>query len=130
MISSWAAVWIERLGLLALCAAYLQGGVEKLLNFRAAVAEQARLGMVPPALFALAALLTELGGSVLVLSGLWRWVGALWLGGFTFMATLIADPFWRSTGPEREAAMDTFFEHVGLAGGFLLVAVIDLRDAW
>jgi uncharacterized membrane protein YphA (DoxX/SURF4 family) len=124
------SIWVERLALLALCSAYLQGGIYKLLDFPGAVTEQARLELRPPVLFALAAVITELAGSALVLSGYWRWVGALWLGGFTLVASLIADRFWRSSGAQRLIGMDTFFEHAGLAGAFLLVAVIDLRGAW
>jgi uncharacterized membrane protein YphA (DoxX/SURF4 family) len=121
--------WIWRLGLLGLCAAYLQGGLTKLLDFPGAIAEQQHFGLKPAMLFAVVVIITELGGSALVLSGWLRWVGALWLAGFTLMASLVANAFWAMPpGMERFAAANGFFEHLGLVGGFLLVAICDLRQ--
>ena len=46
--------------------------------------------------------------------------------GFTLMATLIANRFWAlPPGPERFMMANGFFEHVGLVGGFCLVAIWD-----
>lgn len=120
--------WPERLGRLGLCAAYLQGGLDKAFDFPAAIAEQAHFGLTPAPVFALAAIVTELVGSVLILSGILRWLGALWLAGFTLMATFLANAFWAlPPGMARFAAENTFFEHLGLIGGFLIVAAVDLR---
>jgi uncharacterized membrane protein YphA (DoxX/SURF4 family) len=63
----------------------------------------------------------------MVISGLFRWIGALALAGFTLMATLIALRFWEiAPGMDRMMATNAFFEHVGLAGAFLFVAAFDL----
>jgi uncharacterized membrane protein YphA (DoxX/SURF4 family) len=44
------------------------------------------------------------------------------------MATLIALRFWElAPGQERFMAANAFFEHLGLVGGFLLVAWHDLK---
>jgi Amidohydrolase family len=57
------------------------------------------------------------------------WLAALALGGFTLMATMIALRFWElSAGHERFMAANAFFEHIGLVGGFLLVAWHDLKS--
>jgi hypothetical protein len=69
------------------------------------------------------------GGSFLVLSGLYRWLGALGLFGFTLFASGLANQFWGVHGPQRIALENAFFEHIGLAGGFLLVAWHDLAAA-
>jgi uncharacterized membrane protein YphA (DoxX/SURF4 family) len=70
----------------------------------------------------------ELGASIMILTGFYRWLAALALGGFTLMATLIALRFWElPAGHERFMAANAFFEHLGLVGGFLLVAWHDLR---
>jgi uncharacterized membrane protein YphA (DoxX/SURF4 family) len=115
--------WAGRLALLGLCAPYLQGGVTKLADFPAAVAEQARFGLTPAAPFAAAVILTELGGSALVLTGWLRWLGALWLAGFTLAATLVANRFWElPPGTARFMTENGLFEHLGLAGGLLLAA--------
>ncbi len=64
----------------------------------------------------------------MVLSGLWRWLAALALAAFTLAATFIANRFWQATGVDRFALENGFFEHLGLVGGFLLVAWMDLRE--
>ena len=57
-----------------------------------------------------------------------RWLGALWLAGFTPIATLVANRFWELVPPSRFMAENQFFEHLGLIGGFLLVAWLDLDE--
>lgn len=121
------APWsVRALALLALTSAYLQGGLGKALDFPAALAEMAHFGLAPAAPFALAVIALELGGSALVLSGVLRWLGALALAAFTLAATFMANRFWEMAGPERFAAANGFFEHLGLAGAFVLVAWHDL----
>jgi len=76
----------------------------------------------------MAVIALELGASVMILTGLYRWLGALALAGFTLMATLIALRFWElPAGQERFMAANAFFEHLGLVGGFILVACYDLQ---
>jgi uncharacterized membrane protein YphA (DoxX/SURF4 family) len=113
---------LHGLALLALCAAYLEGGVTKLLDFPGALAEMQHFGLQPAAPLAVAVIVLELGASALVLSGHRRWLGALALGAFTVAASVIANDFWAMSGPDRTPAMHVFFEHLGLAGGFALVA--------
>lgn len=113
---------LHGLALLALCAAYLEGGITKLMDFGGALAEMQHFGLAPAAPLAVAVIALELGGSALVLSGHLRWLGALALGVFTVAASFIANDFWATTGPDRIPAMHAFFEHLGLAGGFALVA--------
>ncbi|MDA8052477.1 MAG: DoxX family protein [Rhodospirillales bacterium] len=120
--------WLDRLALLLLCAAYIEGGIDKLFDFPGAVAEQAHFGLVPSVPFAIATIVTELGGSALVLAGRLRWLAALWLAGFTFIASLTANAFWfMPPGGAKFMAENAFFEHLGLVGGFLLVLLQDLR---
>lgn len=116
------------IALLLLCAAYLQGGINKALDFSGAVAEARYFGLEPAALVALATIITELLASALILTGVLRWLGALWLAIFTLMATFIANRFWEVSMPQRFAMENAFFEHLGLIGGFLLVAWHDLRS--
>jgi uncharacterized membrane protein YphA (DoxX/SURF4 family) len=115
--------------LLGLCAAYLQGGVDKVLDFESAVAEVRNFGLEPAAPMAVATIITELCGSALILIGIFRWLGALWLAGFTLLATLAANRFWELAPASRFMAENQFFEHLGLIGGFLLVAWLDVRAA-
>jgi uncharacterized membrane protein YphA (DoxX/SURF4 family) len=112
----------------AICAAYIQGGLVKALDFNGAMAEMTHFGLQPAALFAGLVVVLELGASALILTGFYRWLGALALAGFTLAATLMANRFWEMTPPERFIGMNGFFEHIGLAGALLLVALYDLKE--
>lgn len=119
------AMFIARAGL---CLAFLYSGVAKLFDFPSAIAEQLHFGLQPPALFAVATIATQLGGSALVLftRGWSAVLGALGLAGFTLLATLIGHPFWNETGADHFRDLNSFLEHFGLIGGFLLIAVENL----
>ncbi|MFC3126006.1 DoxX family protein [Pseudoroseomonas globiformis] len=114
------------LGLLGLCAAYLQGGLNKLLDYPGAVAEAAHFGLPLPPLVAAATIALELIASLLVLTGRLRWLGALALCAFTLAATFIANRYWSlPPGQERFMMANAFYEHLGLAGAFLVVFAWD-----
>lgn len=51
---------VERLALLALCAAYIQGGLAKSFDFSGAIAEQTHFGVPLPGVAATATIVTEL----------------------------------------------------------------------
>lgn len=119
---------VRFLALLGLTSAYLQGGFNKAVDFDAAVAEMNHFGLAPAAPFAIAVIVLELGASVMILVGFQRWLGALALAGFTLMATFMANRFWElPVGPERFFMANSFFEHLGLVGAFVLVAWYDLQ---
>ncbi|SON53996.1 DoxX [Hartmannibacter diazotrophicus] len=121
------APFAGELALLALCAAYIQGPIVKLVDFSGAIAEMQHFGLTPAPVFAAVVIAFELAMSALVLTGYWRWFGALALAGFTLAATSLVLRFWElPPGLERSMAMNAFFEHVGLAGAFVLVAGQDL----
>ncbi len=127
MRNLFTAPWVRWLALLGLCAAYLQGGLNKAIDFPAAIAEMNHFGLSPAAPLAIAVIVLELGASVLILTGFYRWLGALALAGFTLFATFVALRFWEMGPPERFMAANSFFEHLGLVGGFVLVAWHDLQ---
>ena len=124
MLSTPVLRWIATL---FLCSAYLQGGLTKALDFNAALGEMKQFGLGPPAPLAVAVIILEIGASLSVLSGFFRWAGALMLGGFTLFATFLANRFWDTPLPRRYATENSFFEHLGLVGGFILVAWYDLQ---
>lgn len=111
--------------LLLLCSAYLQGGIDKAIDFPSALAEMQHFGLKPALPLAILTIIGEIGASLLILSGRFRWLGALFLAGFTLFATFIANRFWELDGAARFGAENGFFEHLGLIGAFLLVALAD-----
>jgi uncharacterized membrane protein YphA (DoxX/SURF4 family) len=121
-ILDWRWTWLAaRIGLTG---AYMLGGLSKLLDFQAAVAEQEHLGLHPGWIWATVAIAVELVGPALVISGRFVWLGAGALGVLTTIATFAADKFWATQGHERFMALNTFFEHIGLVAGFVMAALI------
>jgi uncharacterized membrane protein YphA (DoxX/SURF4 family) len=124
-ILSWPLVLpISRL---ALVSAFLIGGIQKLVDFDGAMAEQAHLGLQPAWLWAVAAVVVELGGSALVVLGRWVWLGAGGLGVLTAVAMLTANDFWARADHDRFMAMNAFFEHLGLIAGLVVLSILSLR---
>ena len=122
-ILDWKPTWF--IARLLLVGAYLLGGIVKLTDWQAAVAEQAHFGMSPPALWAALTIALELIGPLLILSGRLVWLGAGMLGVFTLLAAFTANAFWTMPmGQDRFMATNAFFEHLGLIGGFILAALV------
>ena len=121
-ILDWRITWFAVR--IALVSAYLFGGLVKLSDIPAAIAEQERFGLSPGWLWAYLTIAVELLGSTLVISGRWVWLGAGALGVLTAIAALAANRFWTSTGTERMMSANTFLEHLGLIAGFVLVALV------
>jgi uncharacterized membrane protein YphA (DoxX/SURF4 family) len=119
-ILSWS--WVLPISRIALISAFLIGGIQKLVDFPAAVAEQAHFGLQPAWLWAAAAIVVELGGSALVIFGRWVWLGAGALGVLTAVAMLTA------IGQDRFMATNAFFEHLGLVAGLVLISLLSLRE--
>jgi len=129
---SWIAAILSWPALLpiartALVSAFLIGGIQKLVDFPGAVAEQAHFGLQPAWLWATAAVIVELGCSVLVIFGRWVWLGAGGLGVLTAVAMFAANDFWVKAGHDRFIAVNDFFEHLGLVAGLVLVSVLSLH---
>lgn len=123
--------WLRRsewLALLALCAAYLEGGLFKLHDFAGAVVEMRHFGVAPAAPAALAVIALEIVAPLMILARRGRWIGAFALAAFTLAASVVADAFWSAAGPERFGLTNAFLEHLGLAGAFVLVACRDLAE--
>jgi uncharacterized membrane protein YphA (DoxX/SURF4 family) len=121
-ILDWPPTWF--LARLLLVGAYLVGGIAKLTDWPGAVAEQAHFGMTPPALWAALTIVVEIIGPLLILLGRFVWLGAGMLGLFTLLAAFVANAFWTMEGQARFFATNSFFEHVGLVGGFILAALV------
>lgn len=118
-LGSQAAWFLARL---LLVSAYLVGGLAKLADWPAALAEQTQFGMTPPAVWAALTIAVELTGAGLILLGRAVWLGAALLGAFTLLAALVANDFWTMAGAARFHAANAFFEHLGLVGAFILAA--------
>ncbi|MFP4893468.1 DoxX family protein [Paraburkholderia sp. EG304] len=115
--------WVGPLVRLALVSAFLIGGIDKALNFDAAIAEQAHFGLHPPALWAGLAVVVEIVGSLCVVLRRYTWIGAGGLAVLTVVAMLVANDFWNQTGNARFMALNSFFEHLGLVAALVLATM-------
>ena len=109
---------------IALTTAYWWGGLSKLLDLPGAVAEIQHFGLPSPRALAALTILTELGASILLISGRGVWLAAGMLAVFTAWATLLAHAFWTFPSAQRASELNSFLEHIGLVGGFLLAAAL------
>jgi uncharacterized membrane protein YphA (DoxX/SURF4 family) len=121
-VLDWPGTWF--LARAALTSAYLVGGFNKLFDFPGAVAEQAHFGLQPASLWAVAAIVVEIAGSVLILWGRLVWLAAGALGALTAIASVVADNFWTMQGHAQFMALNTFLEHIGLIGGLAVTALL------
>jgi uncharacterized membrane protein YphA (DoxX/SURF4 family) len=117
-LARFATPAVRWIALLGLCAAYLQGGLGKLTDLNGAAAEMGHFGLNPAWPYALAVIALEILASVAILTGYGRWLGALALSGFTLGASFLANRYWQLGPPERFAAENSFYEQLGLGGGF------------
>lgn len=104
---------------------YWFSGLYKLTHLPDALGEAAHFGLKPAGLVVTATIAVQLGGSILLILGRLSWLAAGSLAVFTGLATLIAHPYWTVADPvERFHALNTFLEHVGLIGGFMVAAIL------
>lgn len=117
------ATWL--LARLALTLPYWWSSIDKALHPQAAQAEIAGLlGGASPLLPYVALLVTQLGGSLLVILNRWTWLGAGVLGVFTLFVTILAHAFWKLDGAACFAEMNIFMEHIAIIAGFALTAIL------
>jgi uncharacterized membrane protein YphA (DoxX/SURF4 family) len=119
-----AQPWLLLLVRTALVSAYVIGGLAKLANFHAAVLEQEHFGLHPGWLWAVLAIVVELGGSACVIANRLVWLGAGGLGALTVVAMFVANDFWNLTGDAHSFALNAFFEHLGLIAALVMATCL------
>ena len=97
-------------------------GLAKLFDYQGTLLEMRHFGLRPPALFAVAVIITELAGSVLVVGGRHVWLGAGALAVFTLLTIPIAHDFWNMTGDAAFNEKMVVIEHLTVVGALMLVA--------
>jgi len=121
-VLDWRRTWL--CARILLTSAYILGGLTKLFDFPAAVAEQAHFGLHPGAPWAAMTVAVELPGSELIIFGRFVWLGAGALGVLTVVASVLANDFWDLHGQARFVAINSFFEHLGLISSLVLAAIL------
>lgn len=116
---------VDVIARIALTFPFWGSGLTKLVSFEAGVAEMARVGLEPAALFNVATVAVQLTGSLLIIVNRYVWLGAGALGVFTGLTILLVHDFWTMTEePYRTIALHTAAEHVGMIGGLLAISIL------
>ncbi len=103
-------------------------GLAKLLDFSGGMGEMRQFGLEPAWLYNTLTIIVQLGGSALIISKRWTWLGAGALGVFTFLTIPIVHAFWRLEGERAIMAFHTAGEHMGMIGALVLVSILALRQ--
>ncbi len=119
---------VETLARILLTLPFWGSGLAKLLDFSGGMAEMAMFGLNPPALFNTLVLVTQLGGSALIILNRWTWLGAGALGVFTALTIPIVHHFWAMDGDRAIHAFHTATEHVGMIGALVIVSILAHRQ--
>jgi putative oxidoreductase len=109
-------------GRILMGAIFLNAGIRKVLGFAGTVGYFTKLGFAAPELFAVLAIVIEVGGSILLIIG-WktRWVAWL-LALFVLIAALAAHRFWEFDAAQYANQMNHFMKKLAIIGGLLFVA--------
>jgi transmembrane protein len=103
---------------------FWSAGIFGVFNFSQVVSEVREIGLPNETLIASAAILLQLGGSLLVISNFAKlgWLGALALALFTVLTIPFGHAFWSFAEPRRTAELHIAMEHLTVVGGLLLCA--------
>ena len=109
-------------GRLLIATLFIVAGIRKILIWGAQVAYFTRLGFPAPEVMTVIAIVIELGGATLLITG-WRtrWVAWL-LALFVLIATGMAHRFWEFDAAQVANQLNHFLKNVAIIGGLLFVA--------
>jgi transmembrane protein len=114
--------WFGYLARIVLTFSFWGSGLSKLIDFQAGAAEMAHVGLEPAAAFNIAVIITQIGGSLLIIMNRWTWLGAGALAVFTLLTIPIAHDFWTMEEPFRTMEFHVAMEHITVIGGLMVVA--------
>ncbi|MBW8301338.1 MAG: DoxX family protein [Hydrogenophaga sp.] len=117
-----STAWFGYVARIVLTYIFWASGIAKLVDFQAAVGEMAHFGLNPPVAFAIATIIVQLAGSVLVILNRWTWLGAGALGIFTLLTIPIAHNFWTMEEPFKTIEFHVVMEHISIVGALMVVA--------
>jgi len=116
--------WFLVLARIVLTFAFWGSGLSKLINFQEGVAEMAMFNLPNPVLMNILTIITQLGGSLLIILNRWTWLGAGALAVFTVLTIPLVHRFWALQPPASIHAFHTATEHLSVIGGLMLAAIL------
>ena len=116
--------WFALLARIILTFAFWGSGLAKLIDFKAGAAEMAMFNLPQPELMNILTIVTQLGGSLLIILNRWTWLGAGALAVFTALTIPLVHHFWSMPQPQATQAFHTATEHVTVIGALMIVAIL------
>jgi len=116
------STWFGYLARTVLTFMFWASGLSKLIDFNAGVAEMAHFGLEPAVAFNIATIITQLGGSILIILNRWTWLGAGALAVFTALTIPLVHHFWTMEEPFKTIEFYVVMEHITVIGALMVVA--------
>ncbi|MDR7038095.1 putative membrane protein YphA (DoxX/SURF4 family) [Methylobacterium sp. BE186] len=114
---------------LLLAAALLPTGIARALNVSGFALTLAGTGLPSPNVLATAAVIVQVFGPLAIILGVLPRLTGLALAGFVATMAFLLHPFWHFVGAPSVAERTLFLADLGLAGGFLIYALMG-PGAW
>lgn len=100
-------------------------GLNKVLDFQAAIGEMEHFGLRPAASFAVGTIAVQLAAPLAIVTcSRWAWLGAAVLAGFTLTTIPIAHRFWEMDGMEGFLEKALVQDHMSVIGGLAVAAIL------
>jgi transmembrane protein len=108
---------------------FWMAGVFGVFNFSVIVQEMMDAGLPWPALFAVATILCQLVGSLLIIFNFagFGWLGSVMLIVFTILTIPVGHPFWKFSEPARTQEFHIVLEHITVIGGLIMSILLTGR---
>jgi len=113
--------FIALLARILLAFIFVRSGIGKLGAIDATVANMTSHGIPLPDVLVWGAVALEIGGGLLLITGLYARCAALALALYTLALALIFHAYWLAPAAELRAQQTSFFSHLAIIGGMLCV---------
>lgn len=123
------STWFAVLARIVLTYMFWASGVAKLIDFQAGMGEMSHFGLEPAALFNIATIIVQIGGSLLIILNRWTWLGAGALAVFTALTIPLAHSFWTMEEPFRTIEFYVVMEHISIIGALMVVSYASVRKS-
>jgi len=112
------------IGRILLAAVFLVAGARKLMGVAGSAGYLSKLGFPAPEIMVWVAIVIEIGGAVLLITG-WNARRAAWLLIlFVAIATAMAHRFWEFDAAQYNNQLNHFLKNAAIIGGLLYVAML------
>ena len=119
--------WFAFAARVVLTFVFWSAGLAGIFDFPMKVAEMRSVGLAMPELFAVAVTIVQLGGSLLIITNKYAWLGAGALSVFLALTIPIAHAFWTMSEPQRTFEFFVVLEHISIIGGLMVAAALCAR---